>query len=188
MDVPPFHSRGKPSSHFFALAYVAGFYLPLPPSARKKPDPIRDGAFFVLNFSRSKAFTQYTYSTVSAENGRVLTYTRGIDELDTLEYALLRSWQEHLIPPYAWKLYPETQIDWSTTKVEAKTQAAYIKNRRKLAFVINHSRMWHWIRKQFPSKQYFVLGKNFFSNPKEKTLEWKEIGRLTLEHFKSKNG
>jgi len=99
MRVPKFHSRGIPRGHLFTLAFVNGFYGS--PSARKKSLQKKDEAFFLLEFSRSKGFTQFMYLTVSANNHHLLAYSRGIDELRTLDLALLGGWHEDQIPPYA---------------------------------------------------------------------------------------
>jgi hypothetical protein len=98
MRIPRFHSVGDDDGHFYAVAYVIGAYVP--PSRRARGD-----AFFVLDFSSSRGFTRFSYSTLSHE-GHLFHYSRGVDALDTLEYALLRAWHEEGVPIHAWRLFP----------------------------------------------------------------------------------
>src|SRR5688500_1249576 len=104
MRIPPFHSLGEDDGHFYALAYVPGVYVA---SGR-----MNDEAFFVLNFSPSKNFTRFSYSTVSPE-GRLFQYSRGTDEVNSVEYIMIRAWCEERVPLHAWHFFPAAAIEES---------------------------------------------------------------------------
>ena len=127
MRVPPFHSRGEDDGHFYALAYVPGLYVP--PSGKSQ-----DEAFFVLKFSPSKGFTRFSVSTVSPDGG-LFQYSRGTDELDSVEYTMLRSWREEEVPLHAWRFDPSTAVEASAFTDDG-ARAAYEAARMRVARII----------------------------------------------------
>src|SRR4051794_16667239 len=128
MRIPRFHSLGDDDGHFYAIAYVVGTYVP--PSGNSQSD-----AFHVLDFSPSKDFTRFSYSTVLPE-GEVLHYTRGVDELDSAEYALLRAWREEGVPTHAWRLFPSVSIEEDAFGGDLTARAAYEDSRRRVALIL----------------------------------------------------
>jgi hypothetical protein len=132
MPIPPFHTRGDPQGDFYAVAFVPGSYIP--PSARSETD-----AFYVLNFSPSEGFTKFSHYTVSIE-GRYLAYHRGVDELDTLEHAILDAWYHEHVPPHAWRLFPADTIEEDAFHGDAAVRSAYDLARRRLARILWRAR------------------------------------------------
>ena len=139
MRIPRFHSIGDDDGHFYAVAYVVGSYVP--PSGRSKND-----AFLVLDFSPSKAFTRFSFSTVSPE-GDLFRYTRGLDQLDSAEYALLHAWRDERVPMHAWRLFPSASIEADAFGDDTAC-SAYEAARSRVALILYHARRQVWLKSQ----------------------------------------
>lgn len=132
----------------------------------------------ILRWSPTPGFTKFTYETVKRVDGTYLAYSRGTDECDSLEFALLRGDADKRIPPYCWRLYPEPEIaehsfrnDWH--------RAEYEMVRRQLCFILHQLRTFAWSN---PDPEYkvdplFRLTTTDPPNPNESTRENAEIHR-----------
>src|SRR5262245_59295221 len=115
MQLPRFHSigeddNGQKTGDFYALAFVIGSYATTERSDAE--------AFHVLTFSTSVEFTLFSFETVSPD-GHLFAYTRGIDQLDSPEYALLFAFQKEQVSMHAWRLFPASSIDEATFHSDA---------------------------------------------------------------------
>lgn len=146
MRIPRFHTLCDDGGHFYATAYVIGSFVP--PSRRTKDD-----AFFVLNFSPSKGFTRFSFATISPE-GRLLRYTRGLDPLDSAEYALFQAWRDERVPMHAWRLFPSAAIE-TAAFTSPSTQSAYEAARSRVALILYHARKNVWLKTQFEVEPMF---------------------------------
>ena len=172
MRVPPFHSRGEENGHFYAVAYVPGFYIP--PSGES-----RDEAFFVLSFSPSESYTRFSVSTVWP-TGEMLHYSRGIDELDSAEYAMLRAWREQHVPLHAWRFFPSAAIE-TAAFTDDIGRAGYEAARRRVAHIIFHARTHVWTQSQFPVAPLFRFDERAIPEPMAPTPEYEDIMKCLTE-------
>ena len=168
MRVPPFHSLGEDDGHFYVVAYVPGFYVP--PSEKS-----RDEVFLVLNFSPSESFTRFSVATVSP-GGRMFHYSRGTDELDSAEYAMLRAWREERVPIHAWRFYPTPLIE-TAAFTDENAQAVYKAARRRVALIIFQARTHVWTQTQFPTKPLFHFDEADIPEPMVSTPEYEDISK-----------
>lgn len=166
MRTPPFHSLGEDNGHFYAIAYVPGFYVP--PSGKS-----RDEAFFILNFSASASYTRFSMSTVSS-TGHKFHYSRGTDELDSAEYAMLRAWREEGVPLHAWLFYPSASVE-AAAFTDGSTRTAYETARRRVALILFQARTLVWIQAQYPSKPLFQFDEAVIPEPMASTPEYEDI-------------
>ncbi len=173
MRIPRFHSLGDDDGHFYAVAYVVGTYVP--PSGRSQSD-----AFHVLDFSPSVGFTRFSYSTVSPD-GDILHYTRGVDELDSAEYALLRAWSEERVPTNAWRLFPSASIEEAAFGGDLTARAAYENARRRVALILYHARAHIWARTQFPTEPLFRPSESEFPQPMVDSPDYEEIAKYVAQ-------
>jgi hypothetical protein len=166
MRVPPFHSLGEDSGHFYSVAYVPGFYVP--PSGKS-----RDEAFFILSFSPSEGYTRFSVSTVSP-TGETFHYSRGTDELDSAEYAMLRASREECVPLHAWRFFPSASVD-AATFTDDSARVAYEVARRRVAYIIFQARAHVWTQAQYPSKPLFQFDVAVVPEPMVSTPEYEDI-------------
>ena len=168
MHTPPFHSLGEDNGHFYAVAYVPGFYVP--PSGKS-----RDEAFFVLSFSPSESYTRFSVSTVSSM-GELFHYSRGTDELDSAEYAMLRAWREEGVPLHAWRFYPSASVE-AAAFTDDSARMAYEAARRRVAHIIFQARTHVWTQTQYPSKPRFLFDEAVIPEPMVSTPEYEDISK-----------
>ena len=166
MRLPPFHSLGEENGHFYAVAYVPGVYIP--PSGKA-----RDEAFFVLSFSASESYTRFSVSTVSP-TGEMLQYSRGTDELDSAEYAMLRAWREQHVPLHAWRFFPSAAIE-AAAFTDDIGRVAYEAARRRVARIIVQARTHLWTQRQFPVQPLFRFDEKDIPEPMASTPEYEDI-------------
>lgn len=112
------------------------------PSGKTGPD-----AFLILNFSPSEKFTRFSYE-IRATTGGMIAYKRGIDELDTLEVALLRAWYEYDFPPHQWRLYPRDEIRERDFGNKPKNAREYWEARSWFCCLVRHPRHAAWFRSE----------------------------------------
>jgi hypothetical protein len=174
MHTPPFHSLGEDNGHFYAIAYVPGFYVP--PSGKS-----RDKAFFVLSFSPSEGYTRFSLSTVSPK-GMIFQYSRGTDELDSAEYMMLRAWREEGVPLHAWHFYPSASVE-AAAFLDESTRDAFEAARRRVAHIIFQARTHVWAQAQFASKPLFQFDAAVIPEPMVSTPEYEDISKhITDDH------
>jgi hypothetical protein len=173
MRIPRFHSLGENDGHFYAVAYVLGSYVP--PPGRSEGE-----ALYVLNFSPSKNFTRFSFETVSPE-GHLFSYTRGLDDLNTAEYALLCAWREERIPLHAWWLFPSSSIDEAAFNGDAKARSDYEAARCRVALMLDHARAHVWIKAKFPTEPMFRFSEADFPQPMADTPEYREISKYVTD-------
>ena len=171
--MPNFHSLGEDNGHFYAIAYVLGFY-----------GKSRDEAFFVLSFSPSQGYTQFSVTAVSP-TGEMFRYSRGTDELDSAEYAMLRAWREEDVPFHAWRFFPSASIDVAAFTDDG-ARSAYEAARRRVAHIIFQARTHVWTQAQYPSKPLFHFDAAAIPEPMVSTPEYEEISKcITDDHASS---
>jgi hypothetical protein len=168
MHTPPFHSLGEDNGHFYAVAYVPGFYVP--PSGKS-----RDEAFFVLSFSPSESYTRFSVSTVSP-TGELFHYSRGTDELDSAEYAMLRASRGERVPLHAWRFFPSAAIEAAAFTSDS-ARVAYEAARRRVAHIILQARTHVWTQTQYPSKPLFQFDEAVIPEPMVSTPEYEDIAK-----------
>jgi hypothetical protein len=174
MRVPPFHSLGEDNGHFYAVAYVPGFYIP--PSGKS-----RDEAFLVLSFSPSESYTRFSVSTVSP-TGETFHYSRGTDELDSAEYAMLRAWREQRVPLHAWRFFPSAAIE-AAAFMDDIARVAYEAARRRVAHIIFHARTHVWTQNQSGVEPLFRFDEADIPEPMASTPEHEDITKcMTDDH------
>jgi hypothetical protein len=167
---PPFHLTGDPSGDFYALAYVDGTYSSPSGSTREE-------GFLVMYFSPSPDFTHLSFRTCTRA-GRMLSYSRGNDRLNTLEFALITASYEYDVPSHAWQLFP---VDLANDywKVNDAHAIAYAAMRKQLCSVLYFVRMRAWSKKTVPS--LFTPIATEVANPMDPTPENEEIFRSAFE-------
>ena len=166
MRVPPFHALGEDNGHFYACAYVPGFYIP--PSGTSRHE-----AFFVLSFSPSESYTRFSVSTVSS-TGAMLHYSRGTDELDSAEYAMLRAWREQQVPLHAWRFFPSAAVEAAAFPDDIG-RIAYEAARRRVAHIILQARTHVWSQSQFPVQPLFRFDESDIPEPMASTPEYEDL-------------
>ncbi|HVM59227.1 MAG TPA: hypothetical protein VMV72_00035 [Verrucomicrobiae bacterium] len=133
MSTPRFHTLGKPSGDFYAVAYVPGTYTP------RSGQPHTE-AFYVLNLSLSHGFTRFSHLTESID-GCFLAYSRGEDKLDTIEHAVLDAWHKEHVPPYAWHLFPVDAVEEDKFRGDAVLKSEYQLAQRRLGRILWRARV-----------------------------------------------
>lgn len=171
MRVPPFHFLGEDDSHFYALAYVPGSYVP--PSGKSQGE-----AFFVLSFSPSEGFTRFSVSTL-APDGHLFHYSRGTDELDSAEYAMLRAWREERVPLHTWQFYPSAAVEAAAFTGDS-AQIAYEAARHRVAYIIFQARAHAWVQTRFAVEPTFRFSEADIPDPMAETPESEEITKYVL--------
>ncbi len=104
MIIPPFNDTGEGGAQFWCLAFAPVMYH----MTRKPPLPSALGIYFCSH----KDFTRFSRHSF-AENCHSLSYTRGHDRHDTLEFLLLSALLEDSVHPAVWRLFPGAQIPTS---------------------------------------------------------------------------
>lgn len=143
MPTPPFHTKGRPEGDFYALAYVVGEYIP------QKGEE----AFYVLSWSPSESFTRFSFSTARLADGSPLAYHRGTDDLDTLEFSILRASEDERVPPYSWRLYPAEHIDESAFASDG-VRDEYAEVPTRLCLILWCVRRYAWSNAQYPDGEH----------------------------------
>src|SRR5437879_3804226 len=111
MIIPPFNDAGEGGAEFCCLAFAPVRYRP----TRQPEFPAALGIYFCTH----KDFTLFSRHSFAAD-GRSLSYTRGDDKHDTLEFLLLSALLEDSVHPAAWRLFPLAQIPTSFCSDEYK--------------------------------------------------------------------
>src|SRR5438477_11809573 len=101
MIIPPFHDAGEGGAEFCCLAFAPVRY-------RQTKKPALSAALGI-HFCSHRDFTRFSRHSF-AEDGHSLSYTRGEDKRDTLEFVFLAALLESSIHPAAWRLFPRAQI------------------------------------------------------------------------------
>ena len=164
---PPFHTSGDPVGDFYALAFCEGTYVS--PSGSTRED-----GFLVLYFSPTPEFTRLSYQTCTVD-GRPLSYARGNDEHDTVEFALLRAWYEYRLPPHGWKLYPAAHAARELRAAVQDHMEGYARMRRALAGVLYPLRLAEWLRQSGNVQPLFYPRAVQLTNPLDPTPENEEF-------------
>jgi hypothetical protein len=176
MQIPRFHSigeddTGQKTGDFYALAFVIGSYAPTERSHAE--------AFHVLTFSPSKEFTRFSFETVSPD-GHLFAYARGIDQLDSPEYALLFAFRKEQVPMHAWRLFPASSIDEATFHGDAKARSDYEAARSRVAQILYYERAHALWSAKFPAKPRFYASEADYPPPMTNTPEYQEISKYVL--------
>jgi hypothetical protein len=177
MRIPRFHSVGEDDDgnivgDFYAVAFVIGNYAP--------SDRFHGEAFHVLKFSASKDFTRFSFETVSPD-GHLYAYTRGVDQLDSPEYALLCAYRKEQVPMHAWRLFPAASIDEAAFHGDAKARSDYEAARSRVAQILYHEQAHVWLSAQYPVKPRFRASEADFPQPMTNTPEYEEISRYVVD-------
>ena len=177
MHIPRFHSIGEDDDgnivgDFYAVAFVIGSYAP--------SDHYHGEAFHVLKFSPSKNFTRFSFETVSPD-GRAFAYTRGVDQLDSPEYALLCAYRKEQVPLHAWRLFPAASIDEATFHGDVKVRSDYEAARCRVAQIFYRERTHVWLSAQYPVNPRFRASEPDFPQPMVSTPEYEEISRYVVD-------
>ena len=106
--------EGEGKAKFYCLAFA-------PVKYRQTRAP-RFSAALGIYFCSHKKFTRFSVSSY-AEDGSRLSYTRGDDAHDTLEFVLLRQLLECSIHPAIWRLFPRKKIPKAPTEYEDARRA-----------------------------------------------------------------
>ncbi|MGZ5519245.1 MAG: hypothetical protein ACXWJX_16230 [Limisphaerales bacterium] len=101
MIIPPFNHAGEGGAEFCCLAFAPVMY-------RQTKAP-RFPATLGIYFCAHKDFTRFSRLSFAAD-GHSLSYTRGNERHDTLEFLLLSALLESSVHPAVWRLFPRTQI------------------------------------------------------------------------------
>jgi hypothetical protein len=80
--------------------------------------------FLVLYFCTDPECTRYSLHVVDA-HGYCYAYSRGFDERDTAEYALMCAWDDHRVSPATWRLFPLAGIPEDAWPGDSGDRAAY---------------------------------------------------------------
>ena len=125
MIIPPFNSDGEGGAQFCCLAFAPVMY-----SSTRKPD---FRATLGIYFCAHTDFTRFSRLSFNSD-GHNLSYTRGDDTHDSLEFLLLTSLLDESVHPAGWRLFPRGQIPASFH------DEAYEDARRKLCLLLFHFR------------------------------------------------
>src|SRR3954464_9729068 len=117
MIIPPFNDVGEGGAEFYCLAFAPIKYRP----TRQPEFPAALGIYFCAH----EDFARFSRLSFTGD-GRSLSYTRGDDRHDTLEFLLLCALLEDSVHPAVWRLFTRAQIPGSFHGVE------YEAARRKL--------------------------------------------------------
>jgi hypothetical protein len=101
MIIPPFHAEGEGGAQFCCLAFAPVKYHP----SLQPEFPAALGIYFCSHAD----FTRFSRHSFAAD-GRSLSYMRGDDTHDTLEFLLLSALLDESVHPAAWRLFPRVQI------------------------------------------------------------------------------
>ena len=186
--LPRFHSEGSPKGDFYVLAFVKGLYVP--PSEKTK-----DEAFLILNYSPTKAFTKFSFAIKSFDH-RLRAYTRGINEHDTLEAALLTAWYEYKVAPHFWTPFPGQNLVKSNFGNKRKHAQLYSETRAQFCSLLQHFRHFAWSQSEGFVKRFGLKRpmKSLFrfkdiptiSDPLELNVENEEISQAAFNFFNAK--
>lgn len=101
MIVPPFNDTGDDGAEFYCLAFAPVIYRPT-----KKPE---FSAALGIYFCSHRDFTRFSCSCFGPD-ANLLSYTRGNDRHDLLEFVMLSAHMQDSIHPAVWRLFPRSQI------------------------------------------------------------------------------
>jgi len=101
MIIPPFNDAGEGGAVFCCLAFAPVKYRP----TRQPEFPAALGIYFCEH----KDFTRFSRLSFAAD-GRGLSYTRGDERHDTLEFLLLAALLESSVHPAMWRLFPRAEM------------------------------------------------------------------------------
>ena len=125
MIIPPFNDTGEGGAEFYCLAFAPIIY-------RQMKTP-RLPAALGIYFCAHKDFTRFSQHSFDSD-GSCLSYTRGDDTHDSLEFLLLAVLLESSVHPAIWKLFPRTQFPSGFNVAE------YEAARRRLCLLLFHFR------------------------------------------------
>src|SRR4051794_29061474 len=115
MITPPFSDAGEGGAEFRCLAFA-------PVSYRQTHKPALPAALGIY-FCSHKDFTRFSRHSF-AEDGHSLSYTRGDDRHDTLEFLLLSALLEDSVHPAGWRLFTRAQIPAAFTATSTRLRVA----------------------------------------------------------------
>ena len=170
MIVPPFTDAGEGGAEFCCLTFAPVIYRPT-----SQPEfPAALGIYFCAH----NDFTRFSRLSFAAD-GRSLSYTRGNDTHDTLEFLFLAALLEDSVHPAGWRLFPRAQIPTGFHSDE------YEDARRKLCRLLYHFRSHEMAARlmvDMPHKPLMVgddsAGRVAFGDSKD---EDEEIERAIIE-------
>jgi hypothetical protein len=110
----------------------------------------------------------------------MLSYSRGNDQHDSLEFALITAWYNNDVPPHAWHLFPADQAD-NYWKDNGTHESAYAAMRKLLCSVLYFTRMKAWSRKTVAP--LFKPIASEIANPMDPTPENEEIFRSAFSSY-----
>ncbi len=101
MIIPPFNDAGEGGAQFCCLAFAPVMYH----QTRTPELPAALGIYFCAH----KDFARFSRISFDADRHN-LSYTRGDDTHDSLEFLLLAALLEESVHPAGWRLFPRSQI------------------------------------------------------------------------------
>ena len=116
MIIPAFKDEGENGAEFYCLAFAQVKYR----QTRGERIPAALGIYF----SAHKDFARFSRMSFAADGHR-MSYTRGSENHDSLEFVLLKTHLESSIHPACWRLFPRVQIpaDLSSAQYEEARSA-----------------------------------------------------------------
>jgi hypothetical protein len=125
MIIPPFNNAGEGGAEFWCLMFA-----PVKYRATRQPElPAALGVYFCGH----KNFTRFSRHSFDAD-GHSMSYTRGDDTHDTLEFLILSAFLDESVHPAGWRLFPRARIP---TRFRSRE---YEEARRKLCRLLFHFR------------------------------------------------
>lgn len=125
MIIPPFNTAGDGGATFCCLAFAPVMYH----QTRRPETPAALGIFFCAHKDFAR-FSRFTFG----DDGHNLSYMRGDDTHDSLEFLLLSAFLEESVHPAGWRLFPRNRIPTSPHCED------YEDSRRKLCRLLFHFR------------------------------------------------
>jgi hypothetical protein len=101
MIIPPFNDTGEGGAEFCCLMFAPVRYR----QTRQPELPAALGVYFCAH----KDFTHFSRHSFDS-GGHGLSYTRGDDAHDTLEFLILSALLDQAVHPAGWRLFPRAQI------------------------------------------------------------------------------
>lgn len=175
MKVPLFPLNHPHPAHF-TLAYVAGYYCP--PGCRasgRPPSP----AFHLMRLALSEGTPCLSFVTVTVA-GETQAYNNS-ENIDNIEYALLRAWQREEVPVHAWSLFPIRPDDATALDDTPELKTTYNALRQRLAVHLSKARFRVMMqRTSSGGKPMFLFDETDLPDPMADTKESQEITQHVL--------
>ncbi len=168
----PFLTWGEGDAPFYCLGYMDGIYR-----MTRGSQPATQGIYFCP----SPQFSLFSLH-IFAEDGSMILYHRGDDNLDSLEFVLLGLLRQG-VEPYFWHLFPREQV-----AVPTEHQEQYEQHRARFCLLLHHFRTLNHLEMEILHKR---VPPKFNAAPDAKspyldeaTAENEEIMAAAIVHLK----